>query len=97
MDSKMFPYKIFLMYKLSVDKEMRLQFAAWAEGRRLNSFQHMDLGWAYFYFEVTVNKQNMPLRRTEPPVNALEDSSNRRKVAVWAAMSSQGLIGPIFF
>jgi hypothetical protein len=33
MDSIMFPYKIFLAYKLSDDKESRLQFAAWVEGK----------------------------------------------------------------
>jgi hypothetical protein len=57
----------------------------------------MDFGEAYFYFEGTVNKQNMPLWRTEPPEYTHEDSSHRRNVAVWAAMSSQVLIGPICF
>jgi len=57
----------------------------------------MDFGEPYFYFEGTANKQNMPFCGMEPPENAHEETSNRRKVAVWGAMSSQGLIGTIFF
>jgi len=48
----------------------------------------MDFCEAYFYFEGTANKQNMALWGTEPPENANEDSSHRRKVAVWVGMSS---------
>jgi hypothetical protein len=45
----------------------------------------MDFGKAYFYFEGTANKQNMPFWGTEPPENAHEESRNRTKVAVWVA------------
>jgi hypothetical protein len=38
----------------------------------------------------------MPFWGTEPPENAHEDEL-QKEIAVWGAMSSQGLIGPKLF
>ena len=57
--------------------------------KRLNCFNTWFLEEAYLYLEGTVNKQNMLFWETEPPENAHEESSHRRKIAVWVAMSAK--------
>jgi hypothetical protein len=50
-----------------------------------------------FHLDGTVKKQNVRSWAREHPHNFRESSSHARKVTVWVAISSHGLIGPIFF
>jgi exo-beta-1,3-glucanase (GH17 family) len=78
------------------DKERRLQFAAWAQEENETLLSTWLSYETHFYFDGTVNKQNVQVWTTEHLQNLHEKSSHGRKVTVWVAMSSHGLIGPVF-
>jgi hypothetical protein len=97
-DLKLFPYKISVLHKLSEhDKERRLQFAAWAEEENATFHNTLFSDEAYFHLDGTFNEQNVRFWEREHPHNFRERSSHGRKVTVWVAISSNSLIGPIFF
>ena len=54
-------------------------------------------GVAHFYLNAEINKKNSRHWGTEKPDYHLEKQLHSKKVTVWAAMSSHGIIGPFFF
>lgn len=51
---------------------------------------------AHFHLDGYVNKQNCRIWGTENPHFAIEKSLHPKRVTVWCAMSSRGIIGAIF-
>lgn len=92
-DLKLVPYKISVMQHLKeTDIRSRLDFGHWILSRPdsenlTDSIRFSDE--AYFHRNNVVNKQK-PNFYVEKPLNC-------EKVTVWAALSSSGIIGSIFF
>lgn len=97
-DLKLIPYKMSVMQHLKdTDIEARLRFADWV---KLNDglIKHV---WfsdeAHFYLNGQINKQNCRFWGKEKPDIYLEKPLHGDKVTVWAALSSDGIIGPFFY
>lgn len=100
-DLKLFPYKIQTFQPISQDSKVkRFEFA----NLILNMIFHHEINisdiWfsdeAHFYIDGYVNKQNWRFWGSENPYLVAEKSLHPRRITVWAALSSRGIIGPIF-
>lgn len=98
---EMYPYKIQTQQPLPVlMKQERLIFAN--EMLNLIDGGIIDVNriWfsdeAYFHLDGFVNKQNWRIWGTENPHVCVPRSVYSKKITVWAALSSRGIIGPIY-
>ena len=78
--------------------ESRLDFATWMTEDHLNI---VDRIWfsdeSHFYLNAVLNKQNCRFWGKEKPNFYHENPLHDEKVTVWAALSSSGIIGSLFF
>ena len=97
-DLKLFPYTLSIMQHLKeTDIESRLLFAQWMKGHADITYLIWFSDEAHFYLNAQVNKQNFRYWGSEKPNMYLEKPLHSKKVTVWAALSSQGIIGPFFY
>ena len=84
---------------LNQHKEERHNFAALVRQQDGEGFLHNV--WfseeTYLHLIGMVNKQNVRFWATEHPKNIHESDNYGKKVSVWAAISSHGIIGLFFF
>lgn len=97
-DLKLKPYKVQVMQHLKeTDTISRMEFSNWA----LLNPAAIDATWftdeSHFHLNVEVNKQNLRVWSSSKPDFYEERPLHSPKVTVWAAMSSQGIIGPYFY
>ena len=100
-DLQLFPYQIQTHQPLSLSAvEQRLLFANliinWIDSNDidLNSIWFSDE--AHFHIDGYVNKQNWRIWGSENPHFSIEKSLHPQRLTVWCAISSKGIIGPIF-
>jgi hypothetical protein len=87
-----------VLHKLTdVHRQKRLQYALWTQDKDEVLFNTWFSDEAYFHLNGTVNKQNVRFWATEKPNIIHEKGMRGEKVRVWVALSSHGLIGPVFF
>lgn len=96
-DLKLHPYKIQLVQALKpADYPTRLTFAN-EMFERFNGFNNIIFSdEAHFHLDGYVNKQNCRYWSANNPREKHQQQLHSPKVTVWAAMSSQGIIGPFF-
>lgn len=97
-DLELTPYKIPVMQTLKQsDIDSRMEFCNWA----LANPAVIDATWfsdeSHFYLNGSVNKQNMRFWSSSKPDFYEEKPLHSPKVTVWAAISSDGVVGPYFF
>ncbi len=96
-DLKLTPYT-FVCYATSQgsDIDSRLRFSHWMN----ENLDIVNVLWfsdeSHFYLDAAVNKKNSRHWGTEKPNYYLEKTLHSERVTVWAAMSSQCVIGPFF-
>ena len=82
-DLKRFPYKITVLQKLTnQNKQRRLKYELWAEGKDQIFFNTRFSDEAYFQLNGTVNKQNVRFWSREKPPNVHERTTHGEKVSV---------------
>ncbi|GBL80237.1 hypothetical protein AVEN_29206-1 [Araneus ventricosus] len=95
---QLFPYKI-QIHQRSVAQ--RLEFANTIIEMIDNDQFDVNMLWcsdeAHFHLDVYVNRQNWRIWGTENLHFAIEMSLYPRRVTVWCALSSRGIVGAIFF
>ncbi|GBM69071.1 hypothetical protein AVEN_275702-1 [Araneus ventricosus] len=101
-DLQLFPYKIQIHQRLSQRSvEQRLEFANTIVEMIDNHQFDVNMLWcrdeAHFHLDGYVNRQNWSIWGTENPHFAIEKSLYPRRVTVWSALSSRGIVGAIFF
>jgi len=99
-DLGLFPYKIQSFQNLeSRDKEKRLEFAnemcEFIDRKKIDPRKILFTDEANFHLDGYVNRQNYRVWGTEKPSSRTKPLHPKR-IAVWAGISSQGIIGPIF-
>ncbi|GBM46850.1 hypothetical protein AVEN_271170-1 [Araneus ventricosus] len=101
-DLQLFPYKIQIHQRLSQRSvEQRLEFANTIVEMIDNDQFDVNMLWcsdeAHFHLDGYVNRQNWRVWGTENPHFAIEKSLYPRRVTVWCALSSRGIVEAIFF
>ena len=101
-DVKLFPYKIQIFQQLtSHDIERRLAFGQrmlrWLDRSKLDSGKIWFSDEAHFWLTGHVNKQNHRFWAKENPHVFQTTSMKPQRLTVWCALSSEGIIGPVFF
>ena len=100
-DIALFPYKLQMFQELSpLAQEKRLAFAE-TFGAHVDAHRSvLPFIWlsdeAHFWLHGYVNKQNCRIWSTENPQAFLTKPLHPKRLTVWAALSSKGIIGPIF-
>jgi transposase len=103
-DLKRFPYKVQLKQLLTPsNKQQRLEFANELSSRmekkrnglKVRSIHFSDE--ANFYLSGFVNSQNTRIWGLEQPHATVTKQNSKKKVMVWCAITSDGIIGPYFF
>jgi len=97
----LFPYKIQVHHPVdAVAQEKRNEFAnemlEKLEKDEMNFGQIWFTDEAHFYLDGFVNKQNWRIWGTENPHVSVQRSLHPKKTTAWVAISSMGIIGPIF-
>lgn len=92
------PYKIVIVQEMTPDDpDKRVEFCRIMKNR-FRSFNNI---WfsdeSNFHINGHVNKQNCRYWASENPLELHQKPLHSPKVIVWAAISSQGIIGPYFF
>ncbi len=100
-DISLFPYKVQVLQKLTVFSQQRRlafaeEFSAVLTARPRMLFNIWFSDECHFRMNRYVNKQNMRLWCDENPIEIEEAHIHPKKVMVWAAISSHGIIGPVF-
>jgi hypothetical protein len=96
-DLNLYPYKMILLPKLTVqNKNQRMAFAEWAENNEVwfNNVWFSDE--AHFHLDGVINKQSVQFWASENLHVIHEKVHHALRIAVWVAVSSHGLLGPIF-
>ena len=101
-DLGLYPYKLQIKQSLTdYDCARRLEFAHWMLGRLERTPALLDLIWfsdeSHFHLDGHVNSQNCRYWGKESPTEVVARPLHSKKVPVWCALSSQGIIGPFFF
>ena len=97
----MYPYKIPIKSQLKeVDKSARVQFCTWILEKCEENPDFLDNVWfsdeAHFYLDGRVNTQNNRRWSSSAPGVVTERPLHSLKCTAWCAMSSAGIIGPIW-
>lgn len=98
---KMFPYKIQCRQAIPVRAEQQREVFAkkmleMIDGASLDVGQIWFSDEAHFYLDGVVNRQNWRFWGTENPHLSQAQPLHSPKLTVWAAISRQGIIGPLF-
>ena len=101
-DLKLKPYKTVTCQKLSKqNKAERQSFASWFLKKSAENQNFIHSIWfsdeAHFHLDGTVNSQNNRIWSDTKPETAKEKPLHSSKVTAWCALSSQGVIGPLWF
>lgn len=98
---KLFPYKFQITQPVNDDhKERRMEFAVEILERISNNTFDSNKCWfsdeAYFSLDGHLNKQNVRHWGRSKPEVTVTRSLHPQKVLVWAAISADGVFGPVF-
>jgi transposase len=98
---KLFPYKIQTHQPLhEQDMARRLDFANvclnMIENNEIDSGNIWFTDEAHFHLDGYVNKQNWRIWGSENPYFSIQKSLHPRRITVWVALSTGGIIGPVF-
>lgn len=101
-DLKCHPYKLQIVQELKPnDHVMRQQFCELMLQKLNEDEGFINKLWmsdeAHFHLSGFVNKQNFRYWAQENPTELHQRPLHSKKVTVWCAMSSHGIIGPYFF
>ena len=98
---KLYPYKITRIHELrGPDFQARINFCTFFLGQ-FEAQEEQDMLFmsdeCWFQLNGYVNSQNCRIWGREPPNEHVQVALYPQKVGVWAALSRQRVIGPIFF
>jgi hypothetical protein len=74
-----------------------MAFAEWARNKEVSFNNTWYSDETHFHMDGVVNKQNMQFWASENPRVIHEKVHHAPRITVWVAISSHGLLGPIFF
>lgn len=101
-DLNLYPYRVTMAHELlPIDYPKRLEFCNWILNKLVNNENFCDkiifTDEAWFHLSGFINSQNMRIWGTEKPQNLFERPLHPLKIGVWAAVTRNRIIGPIFF
>jgi hypothetical protein len=79
------------------NKHQMMAFAEWAQNNELSVNNLWFSGEAHIHLDGVFNKQNVQFWVSENPCVIHEKVHRAPRITVWAAVSSHGVLGPIFF
>jgi hypothetical protein len=74
-----------------------MTFAEWAQNNEVSFNNACFSNEAHFHFDVKVNKRNVRFWASGNPRVIYEKVHHAPRITLWVAISSHGLLGPIFF
>jgi hypothetical protein len=89
-------YKIKVVHEPTARDKQRLEFAVWAEHEEVTMHSIWFSDEAHFNLDGVVNKKNVLFWASENPRVLTEKTHHVPKITVWVAISSFGLIRPVF-
>jgi Helix-turn-helix domain (DUF4817) len=101
-DLKLLPYKIQVKQSLNVvDRQSRLHMCEWLNETIEHNPHWIANVWfsdeAHFHLNGVVNRQNFRYWGSEKPHEVAERPLHSPKCTAWCAMSTHGIIGPLWF
>jgi hypothetical protein len=78
-------------------KHQRMTFAEWAQNNEVSFNNVWFSDEAHFHLDGVFNKQTVWFWPSENPCVIHEKVHHASRITVWVAISSHGLLGPIFF